>query len=325
MKKGKLPLKGVATLAAILAVGLGNAATASAAVLSGSAFGVQAGGLITVAATPLATCCPAVPGGSIVVAAADVSGFATLGANVINSSSTGDGSTTVTSTASVTNANLSVPVIVSPLGTIGLTGAAATTSCTVTPTTIVGSTTGVAGMLSLGGVAPTTLDLSTVTTPVTLNVLGGTITVSVNEQLNPTGMSLTVNGIHIVIDLAGTALDQDLIISSSTCTSDTALAVSFRSLSASASKSGVAVRWSTASEIDLAGFNVYRQVHGKRVRVNHRMIAAASRSGHRYSFVDRSLKGSRAVGARYFLQAINLDGSRSWFGPARVLSSRAVS
>ncbi len=81
------------------------------------------------------------------------------------------------------------------------------------------------------------------------------------------------------------------------------VAVAFRSLSARASKSGVQIRWSTASEIDMAGFNVYRQVHGKRVRVNHRIIASASRSGHRYSFVDSSLKG----------------------GPARVLSGRVAS
>ena len=89
-------------------------------------------------------------------------------------------------------------------------------------------------------------------------------------------------------------------------------AVSFRSLSASPARGGVLVRWRTASEVDTLGFHVYRQVNGKRVRVNRTLIAAKGRGN--YSFLDR--KAPRAKNVRYWLRVVNLDGSRSWYGPA---------
>ncbi len=101
-----------------------------------------------------------------------------------------------------------------------------------------------------------------------------------------------------------------------------ATAVRMRSFSAKASKHGVLLRWRTASEIDTAGFKVFREVHGKRVRVNARFIASKSvggqsASGHRYSFLDRHApKGKAAV--RYLLQSIDLDATKNWAGTAVV-------
>ena len=77
---------------------------------------------------------------------------------------------------------------------------------------------------------------------------------------------------------------------------------------------GVTVRWRTASEVDLLGFNVYRQVDGRRLRVNARLIAAHGAGA--YAFLDR--RAPRARPLRYWLQAVNLDGSRRWYGPARL-------
>jgi hypothetical protein len=95
-----------------------------------------------------------------------------------------------------------------------------------------------------------------------------------------------------------------------------ALAARFRSLSATATSRGTLVRWRTASELDVVGFNVYGLVNGRRVRLNRRLIRAVGRNaGHAYSFVDRR-PGARAT--RYWIQAVDLDGSRSWFGPARI-------
>jgi hypothetical protein len=90
--------------------------------------------------------------------------------------------------------------------------------------------------------------------------------------------------------------------------------VTMRGISARQTARGVLVRWSTASEPDTLGYNVYRAVHGKRVRLNPQLIRA---NGHaaRYSFLDRT--ASKTPG-RYFVQAVSLDGRRAWYS-ARLL------
>lgn len=98
----------------------------------------------------------------------------------------------------------------------------------------------------------------------------------------------------------------------------TAAAVTFRTFSATQSRQGVLVQWRTASELDMLGFNVYREVNGKRVRVNSRLIAGKGRG--LYSFLDRRAPKGKIV--RYWVQAVNLDGSRRWHGPARVTQRR---
>jgi hypothetical protein len=90
-------------------------------------------------------------------------------------------------------------------------------------------------------------------------------------------------------------------------------AAAFRSGSAVRTGHGVLVRWRTASEVDTLGFNVYRQVNGKSLRVNKRIILA---HGGTYSVVDR--KATRSRNLRYRIQAVHTDGSRTWFGPLAV-------
>lgn len=92
-----------------------------------------------------------------------------------------------------------------------------------------------------------------------------------------------------------------------------ALAVAFRGLSATRARQGALLRWRTASEFALLGFRVYREVAGKRVRVS-RLIAAWG--GGSYSFLDR--RAPNRVTVRYWIEAVNLDGSRRWHGPARL-------
>jgi hypothetical protein len=92
------------------------------------------------------------------------------------------------------------------------------------------------------------------------------------------------------------------------------LAARFRGLSTTASARGTVVRWRTASELDAAGFNVYRAWHARRTRLNRRLVpAVGGAAGHAYRWLDR---GARRTGSRYWIQAVNLDGSFSWFGPA---------
>ncbi len=96
---------------------------------------------------------------------------------------------------------------------------------------------------------------------------------------------------------------------------DASVAVTVRSLSASRSGRGVVVRWRTASEVDLLGFNLYREQNGRRVRVNKRLISAGNANvGRLYSFVDRKAPAARRLG--YWLQAVSQNGSRSWLAHA---------
>ena len=89
-------------------------------------------------------------------------------------------------------------------------------------------------------------------------------------------------------------------------------AVTMLSFTARALRAGVELRWRTASEADLAGFNVYREQNGKRTKVNRSLIASKGRGG--YTFVDRAVAKRKAV--RYWIQTVSLDGSRRWYGPA---------
>ena len=95
-------------------------------------------------------------------------------------------------------------------------------------------------------------------------------------------------------------------------------AVTFRSLAASQTGRGVLVRWRTASELDSLGFHVYREVNGRRVRISSRLIVAKG-SGS-YSFLDR--RAPKGTSVRYWIQEVAVDGSRIWYGPARVPRAR---
>jgi subtilisin-like proprotein convertase family protein len=95
------------------------------------------------------------------------------------------------------------------------------------------------------------------------------------------------------------------------------LATAVSSLTASRAHGGVMVRWRTGTEIGTLGFNVYRQVGDRRVRVNSRLIPAIGGvSGRSYSVVDRRAPRHRAV--RYWLQDVSTSGARAWHGPVLV-------
>jgi hypothetical protein len=97
-------------------------------------------------------------------------------------------------------------------------------------------------------------------------------------------------------------------------------AVTVRSFVATPSASGAMLKWRTASEVAILGYNVYGQVHGKRVKLNAGLIAAkGSSNGASYAFRYRPSKGQK-TSTRFWLQAVNLDGSRAWAGAARIAS-----
>ncbi|MBA3364498.1 MAG: hypothetical protein H0U03_01750 [Actinobacteria bacterium] len=101
-------------------------------------------------------------------------------------------------------------------------------------------------------------------------------------------------------------------------------AASLRALSVVRTGRGVLVRWRTASESDTLGYNVFRELNGRRVKLNRSLISSKGALGPAsYSFRARARPGERS--SRHWLQVVRLDGSRSWLGSARVRHSKYVS
>ena len=91
-------------------------------------------------------------------------------------------------------------------------------------------------------------------------------------------------------------------------------AAMFASANATRSSHGVVVRWKTAAAVNTVGFNVYRLVNGKRVKVNAHLIQTRARGA--YSVLDR--KAGRSSSLRYRIEAVLANGKRAWYGPVAV-------
>ena len=80
---------------------------------------------------------------------------------------------------------------------------------------------------------------------------------------------------------------------------------------------GVTLRWRTAHESSLLGFNVFRATGKRFVRLNKVMVSAKRRAqGASYSFVDRTARKGRAY--TYKLQIVGLDGTKAFRGTVKV-------
>ena len=101
-------------------------------------------------------------------------------------------------------------------------------------------------------------------------------------------------------------------------------AVQLRSLVAVGQRGRVLVRWRTGSEVGVLGFNVYRaERRSGRKRLNRALIAVAgsgSARGRTYLWHDRSPAALR-FHPSYWLEQVELDGRRFWYGPARPTAS----
>lgn len=94
----------------------------------------------------------------------------------------------------------------------------------------------------------------------------------------------------------------------------TPTAVAFGNSTASRTARGVVVRWRTAAETRVLGFNVHRQQAARKVRANRTLLAATGRGarGGTYSFVDRRAPSGRVV---YWIEAVDRSGLSTWHGP----------
>lgn len=82
----------------------------------------------------------------------------------------------------------------------------------------------------------------------------------------------------------------------------------------------VKVEWTTASELNTAGFNLYRgeRAGGPFERVNKQLIPASPDplSGGEYAYLDQQV--IPGVTYYYELEEVNLDGGKERFGPVVV-------
>jgi hypothetical protein len=105
--------------------------------------------------------------------------------------------------------------------------------------------------------------------------------------------------------------------SSSTTTTVPPTVVSLIEFDAIAGNRVVTLVWSTASEIDNAGFNLYRSEteEGNYIKINDSLIPAqgSSTQGASYEFVDREVKNRKTY--YYKLEDIDLNGESTMHGP----------
>jgi Beta-propeller repeat len=95
-----------------------------------------------------------------------------------------------------------------------------------------------------------------------------------------------------------------------------ATGIAVRSFSAHPSGRAVVLRWQTGAEMTLLGFRVYRQAAGRQLLLNPRLIhARPTAAGRSYTFRDRPPASVRS--ARYWLEAVRIDGTSVRFGPLR--------
>ena len=101
------------------------------------------------------------------------------------------------------------------------------------------------------------------------------------------------------------------------------------SASATATKAGVMLHWSTNSVSDNLGFNVYRLKGGQRTRANREIIPGAvialgtpalMRAGYSYAWFDRG--GS--ADSTYFIESVSVAGAATMHGAIRPVTSKAV-
>ena len=89
----------------------------------------------------------------------------------------------------------------------------------------------------------------------------------------------------------------------------------------------VKLTWETASEIDNAGFNLYRSEtdNGEYAKINGSLIPAegSSTQGTAYEFVDTGVQNGKTY--YYKLESINLSGNSELFGPTSVTLSTSTS
>jgi hypothetical protein len=100
-------------------------------------------------------------------------------------------------------------------------------------------------------------------------------------------------------------------------------AVRLEAMQASRYDNGALIKWQTGYEVDNLGFNVYREISGRRELVNAELLAgsalvtgrAAMLAGRRYALWDGS--GNQNSEISYYIEDLDLNGKTTMHGPVK--------
>jgi hypothetical protein len=137
------------------------------------------------------------------------------------------------------------------------------------------------------------------------------------SDTNVSGINTEITGLMSYVNINNTAItprDSSAEINT-TCENLTLIELSSFDLYPSNKK--VLIRWSTESEVDNAGFNLYRSnsENGEYIKINDRLILATGSpvEGALYEFVDENVKNNKTY--CYKLEDININGASTIHGP----------
>ncbi|MCX5903378.1 MAG: choice-of-anchor E domain-containing protein [Proteobacteria bacterium] len=185
---------------------------------------------------------------------------------------------------------------------------------TVTTGNIYGSNQPVALGVPLIFVGGTSAPVSLTAAP-GLNFAGYTGTGTLAFGTSGMGQSLISNGGRLFIGGGGNLIGTAAV----TYEYEPATLVTLSSFTATAQAGRVTLEWTTASEIDNAGFNIYRaeSENGEYVQINESMIPAqgSSTQGASYQIVDEGLQNRKTY--YYKLEDIDLNGTATMHGPVK--------
>jgi uncharacterized repeat protein (TIGR01451 family) len=185
----------------------------------------------------------------------------------------------------------------------------------------------VSAITSRGGPCTYNAGTRTISCPVGTLTNGQVAAITVRVTIDAAASGQTLNN---TATAAATQTDPRLTNNSSAAPVIVVSATAATMLNAQATQSGgtTDVRWSTSWERNNLGFNVYREAGAARVRVNRSLIAGSTLvvgtevpAGFSYRWTDRK----PVPGAVYWIESVDLNGSRKMHGPVTPqLSARSV-
>ena len=178
---------------------------------------------------------------------------------------------------------------------------------------------------------PTTVSYTSATpSQGTCSQATGTVTCLLGAMTSGTTATVTIQVTAVTpssaVNSASVSADQpDPDLSNNTATQTTLITaptrVKLQTFTAAASSNQVLLSWKTGGELRNLGFNVYRENNGERVRLNPSLIAGSAllmraalpqHAAKSYGWIDRSPSAGTAL---YWLEDVDLDGSRTLHGP----------
>jgi len=184
--------------------------------------------------------------------------------------------------------------------------------------------------------------LSSTSTQGSCSEAGGTVTCLLGTMANAGTATVTIltipqqpgiisNTATIVADQTDSNLANNSSTQNETVTAPTRVSLQSFSAHYGTDKNGanrVVLTWKTSGEAHNLGFNVYREQNGNRVRMNSSVIAGSAllmsgalpkHAGRRYAWIDPA---AGVAGSSYWLEDIDVNGTRTMHGPVSVTGTQ---